>query len=250
MESLPVTLRVIPFLLPMVATRQRRAALVAVVQALALVATLSAGTARGQGSQVVNAAAALADVVWLASPQSNSCSGPTDGSGHAWTDPTFDEAGWTSITLPDANFSQDRYYRGHLQMAGPAADISVFVSSDDGCEVFINGSALGTFGSGCHQLGCVNRAGSCGSNRCVPPLLVSQSQLFTGDNVVAVHVSNGGGGVFFSATVLQGGPSLCGNCRLDPGEPCDPTVAEGECTGVLCIGPGLPRSCTCQPKPE
>jgi hypothetical protein len=211
------------------------------VPVIAALAALSSGAASGQTS---NASGVPQDVVWLASPPSNSCTGPTDSSGHVWTDPAFDEAGWISLTPPDDIF-RDRFYRGHFQLAAPVAGSSLFASCDDGCEVFVNGTSLGAFGGACHQLGCVNRPGSCGRDQCVPPLLLDQGQLVAGDNVVAVHVSNGGGGGFFSATVLRGDSGACGNCRLDGGEQCDPTVREGACIGVRCGGPGTPNACTC-----
>jgi len=218
---------------------------VILVQMMALMITLRAQAAWGGDQPTVNPSAARPDVLWLASPMSTSCTGPTDGSGRAWTDPAFDEAGWVSLTPPDGDFVKDRYYRGHVQVAAPAAELSLFVSTDDGCEVFVNGYSLGAFGAGCHGLGCVNRAGSCGSNRCVPPLLLDDGQLVPGANVVAVHVSNGGGGGFFNATVLHRPSGTCANCRLDAGEQCDPTVVQGACVGVLCADPGAAGACTC-----
>ena len=215
------------------------------LQVIAGLTIVAFATASAQTHNASSASGALQDVVWLASPSSNSCTGPTDASGHVWTDPAFDEAGWVSVSLPDQHYFQDRYYRGHLQLAATAADLSLFLNSDDGSEMFVNGSSLGAFGGACHAFGCANRPGSCRANQCVPPLALNESQLTAGDNVLAVHVSNGGGGVFFNATVLQGNSGNCGNCRLDAGEQCDPTVTQGACLGYLCGDLGTPNACTC-----
>jgi CHAP domain len=196
-------------------------------------------------------------VTWLASPVSTSCTGSTDASGHFWTDAAFDEtgSGWTSITPPDVgsfNGVGDRFYRGHLNLSSSVSDLHLFPRCDDGCEVWINGFYLGGFGNGtCHALGCVNLPGcGIGFNQCVQPMLISAADTHAGDNIIAVHVSNGGGGSSFDMSVSQGDPGTCGDCTLEAAEQCDPTALGGLCNADItvnaCVLPGLPSACTCK----
>src|SRR5262249_59454526 len=136
---------------------------------------------------------------WLASPVVVSCTGPTDTSGHLWTEPVFDEtgSGWTSVTMPDfpgVSSAADRFYRGHFALSAPLpSDAKLFFRCDDSCEAWINNTHLGSFGPGCHGIcPCVNLPG-CGCNQCVPPILLDPSTLMVGNNVVAGHLSNGTG---------------------------------------------------------
>ena len=153
--------------------------------------------------------------------------------------------------LPGVSTSADRFYRGHFGLSAPLpTDIKLFVRCDDSCELWINDTSLGAFGPGCHLLcPCVNLPG-CGCNQCVPPMLLDP-MLIAGDNVVAVHLSNGVGGFGLNATVLQGDPGTCGNCAIDAGEECDPTAlgGPGSCGNDECGNPGTAGACSCPGSP-
>ncbi len=214
--------------------------------------TFTRGPTPSTPSPTSPAGAQALPVVWRASPFSTSCTGPSDGSGQPWINSAFDDSGWTPLTLPDRGSYRDRFHRGHFQLVAPVSDLSVFVRCDDGCDVYVNGVSLGSFGNGsCHQLGCVNHPGcGVGYNQCVPPIAVPQSQLAAGDNIVTVHVSNGDAVLAqFDATVLRGVFGACGNCALDTGEQCDPTALQGACHSDFCISPGVVNACSCPGTP-
>jgi cell wall-associated NlpC family hydrolase len=156
---------------------------------------------------------------WKASPIISSCGGFTDTLGRAWTDPAFDDSTWSAITPPDAgSFNTpglgpaDRFYRGSFNVSSTAQPVFLFFVSDDSIEIFVNGTSIGSFSpfapSICHQLGCVNIPG-CGPgfNVDVPPVQVPANLLRQGMNLVAAHVSNGGGGSYFDMAVLTANSS-------------------------------------------
>jgi hypothetical protein len=151
---------------------------------------------------------------WKASPIISGCGGFTDTLGRTWTDPTFDDSIWSTITPPDAgSFNTpglgpaDRFYRGTFALGSATQPIFLFFVSDDSIEIFVNGTSVGAFSpflpSVCHQLGCVNIPG-CGQgfDIDVPPVQIPTKLLHQGTNVVAAHVSNGGGGSYFDMAVL------------------------------------------------
>lgn len=140
------------------------------------------------------------DVTWLGSPTIFSCGGFTDGAGRAWTDPAFDDGAWTAVTLPDEDSfyveqggeDADRYYRGTFTLDRTDGQVGFRITSDDGAEVYVNGTLVGKFGLEddiCHAASCVNLP-DCGINVNVPPQVIPAALLHTGTNVLAVHVSN------------------------------------------------------------
>lgn len=190
-------------------------------------------------------------VNWRGSAIGTSCSDPPGVSGEEWKNPTFEDGSWSTLTLPDspdAPGTSDRFYRGHFTLNAPTSDLHINLTCDDGCELFANGTRLGGYGNGtCHALGCVNVPGcGIGYNACVPPIPIPQADLVAGDNVIAVHVSNGGGGFRLNATISRGDPGTCGNCTLDLGEACDPTAPGIDaCGGLGCAMPGTENACQC-----
>src|SRR5439155_18043150 len=90
--------------------------------------------------------------IWKGSPITSDCSGFADSSGRSWTDPLFDDSAWSSITPPDAGTfstpgvgSADRFYRGIFTLTSTAQPVSLFFISDDGIEIFVNGTSIGSF---------------------------------------------------------------------------------------------------------
>lgn len=154
---------------------------------------------------------------WKGSPITTDCGGFTDAFGKIWTDPFFDDTTWSSITPPDAgSFNtpglnpSDRFYRGNFSLQSTAQPVFLFFVSDDGIEIFINGQPLTPRSSFspqstnvCHQLGCVNIPG-CGPGFDLDPGVVQipPALLQSGTNLIAAHVSNGGGGSYFDTAVL------------------------------------------------
>jgi hypothetical protein len=136
-------------------------------------------------------------VTWRVFPDVLSCTGPTDAAGRPWTNPLFDDSMWPARALPDSRQTTSarvsRFYRGRFTL-GAAAPIWLFFSSDDGAEIFINGTSVGSFGHGCSNDGCNNLATSCGLNQCVPAITISQDNLVAGTNVVSFHLWNGPSG--------------------------------------------------------
>ncbi len=138
-------------------------------------------------------------------------SGPRDGTGRAWTDPNFDDGTWTVTGLPDGSPSDsalpnDRYYRAHFNWNGSSTARLSFVS-DDGLAIYVNGSLLGSWGSGYRQPGCVNNASICSINTNVPTQTIPASMLRTGENVIAIDLWNTQQG-FYLDTTLTGGAAL------------------------------------------
>src|SRR5208283_3992245 len=111
----------------------------------------------------------------------------------------------TAVTLPDVDTipdSSDRFYRGHFTLSA-LSDLSFSIECDDGCDVYINGQELVSFGA-CHIAGCVNLPAQCAINQESPPVSIPAEDLLVGGNVLAVHVSNGPGGSYFDLSVSQG----------------------------------------------
>lgn len=157
-------------------------------------------------------------VDWRVSSDRTTCSGPTDASGQLWTNPLFDDSTWSTLTPPDTRDTTrgnvSRFYRGRFTLDAPVP-VWLFFATDDGVEVFINGSSLGSFGRGCSNDGCINRL-DCGINYCIAPIAVAPSQLVAGANVVSAHVWNGPfGEAHFELAVLPADPGNCTPCTLN-----------------------------------
>ncbi len=134
-----------------------------------------------------------AAVTWRASPLATSCDDPPGSTGRAWTSPSFDDAGWAPIALPDSHSdASDRFYRGSFELDcaadGRSSEVSLFVKCDDGCDIYIDGGQLGSFGGSCHTFGCVNEP-RCGTNTTVSPIVIARTLRYVlgpGLHVIAV----------------------------------------------------------------
>ncbi|MFN3667235.1 MAG: IPT/TIG domain-containing protein [Sediminibacterium sp.] len=141
--------------------------------------------------------------LWKASAiWSGDFSGPRDSKGRRWFDPDFDDSDWTPITLPDNNSFYslkplDRFYRASLNLSNWGT-IRLSFLSDDGVWIFLNGRFLGHWGGQWRIGGCVNNPmGRCLENVNVQPIAIPSNLLVSGNNVIAVRVSNGGYDSYF-----------------------------------------------------
>lgn len=133
------------------------------------------------------------NAVWKKSPVwKGGQSGPKDKQLISWNDPSFDDASWETVSLPNRgadNEADDRYYRSHFTWDG-TLQVRVHFESDDGLSIYINGKRLGSYGKGWRQVGCVNEG--CGLfTESQPDASVLPSMLRLGDNVIAVDLWNG-----------------------------------------------------------
>jgi len=123
-----------------------------------------------------------------ASAISADCTGPSDTSGRPWYDSSFDDSQWVNLQLPDTNTipsGQDRYYRLQYNVAFTSTT-KILLSSDDGSWLYVNGQVVGHWGADCH-----------GGARADNVLVDITAYIHPGNNVIAVHVSNGPGGSLF-----------------------------------------------------
>jgi len=138
---------------------------------------------------------------WKASLPISDCQGPIDSQGNLWFESNFNDTGWQEITIPDFNTwgcdSCDRYYRRYLNLPPDFSNIIVSFASDDGLWLYINGNFINHWGGDCHQYGCVNNPYRCFYSTWVDPLNIT-SFLRPGLNLIAVHVSDGGGDEIFN----------------------------------------------------
>jgi hypothetical protein len=118
-----------------------------------------------------------------------------------WYEKNYDDNSWSPISrLPDYNWSCnfcDRFYRGHFDLESiDLSNVNYFVKfeSDDGIWVYVNGKYVGHWGGEIHKPKCVNR---CGDYERVEPVYIND-YLSAGNNVVAVHVSDGEGDEYFN----------------------------------------------------
>ena len=115
-----------------------------------------------------------------------------DATFYKWYETSYDDNSWTIVKLPDEKWNCnecDRYYRGYFEIdAIDLNNINYYLSfeSDDGIWIYLNGQYIGHWGGDTHQSKCVNR---CNNKDRVDPIYVN-SQLTTGENVVAIHVSD------------------------------------------------------------
>jgi hypothetical protein len=149
-----------------------------------------------QTAEVLSAAqtaAAIQSPVWNKSPVwKGDQSGPEDINGRYWWELSFNDISWTTVTLPDQGDTvelSDQYYRTHFTWDG-ASNVSIDFASDDGIEIYMNGSLFGTWGPGWRRLGCVNLSW-CEHKEQVSTQNIPTSMLKVGDNVIAVGLTNG-----------------------------------------------------------
>ena len=154
----------------------------------------------------IDGVAIYGGLVWKASePWSGDATGPTDAAGRPWYAPQFDDSGWVTIELPDANGlppATDRFYRVSSYVSDPSNVPPLSFASDDGIWIYVNGVSLGHWGGSWRQSGCVNR---CDTGVDVPPQRISDL-LETGTNTIAVMVSNGPGDSYFDLTSVAWSP--------------------------------------------
>ena len=161
-----------------------------------------------------------AEVWWLASEVMKKTGDLHDRQGNNWFDAEFDDSKWQQIALPDDDSFGNkvhcsRLYRSRFNLAKPTENVDVTLSnsvlpntdyrssqetesltlvfaSDDGIWIYINGNFLGHWGAPEKRGGCVNDPlNRCGENGVVPPVLIPDSFLHGGENVIAVKVHNG-----------------------------------------------------------
>jgi hypothetical protein len=139
--------------------------------------------------------------LWLRSDNLANCTGPAAG-GFAWHDPGFDDQNWTALPqLPDQNWgctNCDRYYRFFYYWDPSIRDVSFSFDTDDGIWLYANSQLVGNWGAGCHGSCCINNVPYfCACRNSVQPANITQ-WLHEGYNLIAVHVTQGGGSQYFS----------------------------------------------------
>lgn len=166
-----------------------------------MLAVLSATSIAQAQPPTPHSLAALAEPHWAqaltwrrSAPWTGALDGPRDAQNRAWFDPDFDDSAWAAVELPDGPHPDgsvhDRYFRARFAWDGQTSLRLSFVS-DDGLAIFINGQRVGEWGQGWRKSGCVNAAPSCLNTQAVPALVIPETALRTGDNVLAVDTWNG-----------------------------------------------------------
>jgi hypothetical protein len=152
-------------------------------------------------------------MTWRRSPAwSGPQSGPADALGRPWTAAAFDDSSWSAASLPDnldGSELGDRYYRGQFNWDGASA-LWIAFSADDGIAIYVNGQALGSWGQGWREPGCVNNPSGCGINASVPDVVVPPAALQRGVNTLAVDVWNGACSSFTVNLTLSTAPGSAG----------------------------------------
>jgi len=135
--------------------------------------------------------------LWKKSPVwTGAKDGLKDSNNRIWFDSDFDDSSWATTILPDSGtdtVADDRFYRTHFNWDGSSNPVDLSFASDDGLTIYINGILLGEWGNGWRASGCVNRPEACTNNKLVSAQSI-RSLLQKGDNVIAINVSNAGGG--------------------------------------------------------
>jgi hypothetical protein len=160
-----------------------------------------------------------ADTEWRATPAFKVGRDLKDPSLRSWYRPGYDDSRWELVQLPDDNsfgnkHPYERLYRARFMLADlkeavnvtvspdpPATDagqtsqetetVNLVFSSDDGIWIYVNGHLVGHWGGRSREGGCVNDPlKRCAEDGTVPPVLVPESFLRPGENVLAVKVHN------------------------------------------------------------
>lgn len=135
---------------------------------------------------------ALETLPWWGSMPFTTEPDPTDSAGRAFYADGFDLRDWSTVALPDSGHTppgHDRAYRAVLSLPALGERVFVEVQSDDGLWLWVNGAAVGHWGGGWQEEGCVNDEARCLETVTVAPVEVTD-YLRAGDNVVAARVSN------------------------------------------------------------
>ena len=145
---------------------------------------------------------------WVATVPTNDCSGPVDGA-LQWHQPDFTPryGPWRAVAVPDAGWGCDgcdRFYRFWYEYPGTASGLgaSLEFHADNAITLYVNGQFVGEWGSGCHTDACVNPPYNCSVNYHAPDADIT-SYLHQGSNLIAAHVSDGGGIEYFSLSVNE-----------------------------------------------
>ena len=145
-------------------------------------------------SHATNNLLAVTNETWKASSVTTDCNGPSDSNGKMWYAADFDDSPWTIVQLPEINTipsGKDRYYRMGYNWSG-ASKAKIQLSSDDGSWLYVNGQFVGHWGADCH-----------GGGRADSATIDITSYLQQGNNVLAVHVSNGPSDSLFNLITPQ-----------------------------------------------
>lgn len=140
---------------------------------------------------------------WWGSQPFDEEDGPTDDRGVPWTSTSYDMVGWSTVSLPDSGHcpaGQDRAYRAWFQPDDLEHKYKFRLQSDDGIWVYVNGDLVGHWGGDWQEEGCVNDGASCTSTVDVDPINLTDA-LHTGDNLVAIRVSNAINNQYFDLEV-------------------------------------------------
>ncbi len=118
--------------------------------------------------------------------------------GVVFYDAGFDLRDWSTVSMPDSGHNpagSDRAYRAVLDLP---ADMRLFVDlqSDDGLWLWVNGTAVGHWGGGWQEEGCVNDEANCLETATVAPVEIT-AFVQSGDDVLAARVSNAVEGSYF-----------------------------------------------------
>jgi hypothetical protein len=135
---------------------------------------------------------------WMASPAFATEPDPMDGMGRAFWEVGFDGSGFAPVVLPDTAVpvGMDRAYRAEIELSEVPLDLSLNLQSDDGIEVWVNGTFVGQWGGPWQEEGCVNENAQCLVTTNVPPVSVTDL-VVPGANVIAARVSNAIANAYF-----------------------------------------------------
>ena len=135
---------------------------------------------------------ALEALTWWGSQPFAAEPDPADGAGRAFWRTDYEMTGWSTVSMPDSGHNppgNDRAYRGVFHLDAVSEGIWVDLQSDDGLWLWVNGVAVGHWGGGHLEEGCVNDEARCSVTNTVAPVEVTDL-LVAGDNLVAARVSN------------------------------------------------------------
>ena len=130
---------------------------------------------------------------------------PTDGGGRAWYDLDFEyDLTWSSSgdVSTAANLSEGESLVARVDFLFdpyPKDGLHFEFSADDGIALYINETEMGVWGGDATTPGCVNR--SCDNAVTVDPVSLD-GVAFTGDNLIAIMLTNAQAGAWFEADLV------------------------------------------------